>query len=76
MLFAYLTHTPCIVLKSKSPKILGVYNWIKERDNILLVDNINDFDKEIQKIKTLSDDGKIKLENSFNDMAKIIRKRD
>lgn len=76
MLFAYLTHTSCIVLKSKSPKILGVYNWIKERDNILLVDNVNDFDKEIKKIKTSSDDNKVNLENSFNDMAKIIRKRD
>jgi pyruvyl transferase EpsI len=30
MIFAYITHTPCVVLANNNHKIAGVYNWIKD----------------------------------------------
>ena len=34
MIFAAITGTPCIVLNSKSPKVLGCYEWIKNLEYI------------------------------------------
>lgn len=36
MIFALLSKTPCLVFQNKSPKILGVYEWIKDVDYIKL----------------------------------------
>ena len=38
MLFCALTGTPCIVLNSRSPKILGCYQWIRDLSYIRLLD--------------------------------------
>ena len=36
MIFALLSKTPCLVFQNKSPKIIGVYEWIKNVDYIRL----------------------------------------
>ena len=40
MIFAAITGTPCIVINSKSPKVLGCYNWIKELEYIKFCDDV------------------------------------
>lgn len=38
MIFAAITGTPCIVLNSKSHKLLGCYEWLKDLDYICFCD--------------------------------------
>lgn len=40
MIFSAITGTPCIVVNSKSPKIKGCYEWIKELEYIKFADDI------------------------------------
>lgn len=79
MIFSFLTNTPCIVLKSKSPKILGVYQWIRDRKNICLINEISDVDKAIQELKYLHDEcdkeSNTKIEIQYNKMAKTIKEK-
>lgn len=39
MIFAAITGTPCIVINSKSPKVRGCYEWIKELGYIRFVED-------------------------------------
>lgn len=41
MIFAAITGTPCIVINSKSPKVKGCYEWIKDLDYIRFADDIS-----------------------------------
>lgn len=40
MIFAAITGTPCIVINSKSPKVKGCYEWIREMEYIQFADDI------------------------------------
>ena len=40
MIFAYITHTPCIALDSLSHKIKGCHEWIKDAGYIGLAGNV------------------------------------
>ena len=42
MIFCAITGTPCIVVDSKSPKVRGCYEWIKDLDYIRFVDKPED----------------------------------
>lgn len=42
MIFAYITHTPCIALDSLSHKIKGCYEWISDCGYIRLADSVPD----------------------------------
>ena len=50
MIFAYLTMTPCLMFDSKSPKIRGVYEWIKGSDYIVFHDNNKAIREEINEM--------------------------
>jgi pyruvyl transferase EpsI len=41
MIFSAITGTPCIVLDSKSPKVRGCYEWIKNLEYIKFADSID-----------------------------------
>ena len=41
MVFAAITATPCIVINSKSPKIKGCYEWVRNLDYIRFADAIS-----------------------------------
>ena len=76
MIFAVLTDTPCIVLKSKSKKIEGVYNWLKDNSYIRLVDNTMDVKKNIEELKSLKRQtfDRKSLDEKFLAMANEIKK--
>lgn len=75
MIFAAITSTPCIVVTSKSPKVKGVYEWIKHLPYIKLVENLNDLDEAINSILAIEhpkfDNQKIIEE--FERMAETIK---
>ena len=48
MVFAAITGTNCILINSKSPKIKGCYEWIKDLDYIVFIEKIKDIKKIIQ----------------------------
>ena len=50
MIFAAITGTPCIVIDSKSPKVRGCYEWIKQLDYIKFIDSAEDIEKTFRQI--------------------------
>lgn len=50
MIFCAITGTPCIVLDSKSPKVRGCYEWIKELPYIRFANNVSQIVEEYNKI--------------------------
>lgn len=42
MIFCVITGTPCIVVNSKSPKVKGCYEWVKDLEYIKFADNLSD----------------------------------
>ena len=42
MIFALITHTPCICLDNVSKKVSGTYEWIKEAPYIRMVNSVDD----------------------------------
>lgn len=50
MIFCAITGTPCIVLNSKSPKVRGCYEWIKDLPYIRFADSVSCVAQEYRKI--------------------------
>lgn len=50
MIFCAITGTPCIVVDSKSPKVRGCYEWIKDLDYIRFADDVSQIAEEYRKI--------------------------
>lgn len=50
MIFCAITGTPCIVVDSKSPKVRGCYEWIKDLDYIRFADDVSQIVEEYHKI--------------------------
>lgn len=50
MAFCAVSGTPCLVFLSKSHKVQGVYEWIKNYSYIKLIRNMNDVEKEIREM--------------------------
>ncbi len=44
MIFAAISGTPCIVIDSKSPKLRGCYEWIRELEYVKFCDDISMFE--------------------------------
>ncbi len=63
MFFSALTHTPCICVMSKSPKIKGCYEWIKNLDYIELVEDLDNLDAAINKV--------ISVKNPFYNVSDV-----
>ena len=53
MIFAAVTETPCIVINSRSHKIRGCYEWLKNLGYIRFLDDINHIPDVIEELKTL-----------------------
>lgn len=53
MIFAAVTETPCIVLNSRSHKIKGCYEWLKDLDYIRFVDDIKNIPQVIDVLRSV-----------------------
>jgi len=47
MIFAAITETPCAVINSKSPKLIGCYDWIRDLEYINFCENIAELRESI-----------------------------
>ncbi len=50
MVFCAVTGTPCIVVDSKSPKVRGCYEWIRNLDYIRFADDVSRIEAEYHQI--------------------------
>lgn len=50
MIFCAITGTPCIVINSKSPKVLGCYEWIKQLPYIRFCEDVRELTRIWQSI--------------------------
>jgi|SRR5690625_4602302 len=55
MIFAVVTSTPCIALDNKTGKVKGVYSWIEDQNYITLLDDLNNFDEQFQRLIDIKD---------------------
>ena len=74
MIFSAITGTPCIVINSRSPKVKGCYEWIKNLDYIKFCDDVNNIEKIYRSIPK----GPHKYDNShlqpyFDELKKDIK---
>lgn len=54
MILCYITNTPCIVFRNTNHKIVETYNnWLKNKQNFIILEKTTDFDKIDNDIKTL-----------------------
>lgn len=75
MVFAALTRTPCIVVSSKSYKIQGVYDWIRENEYIQLLGHMEELPRLTEKAVSAdrSRFERSRAEKQFERMAAMIR---
>lgn len=50
MIFSAITGTPCIVIDSKSPKVKGCYEWIRDLEYIHLCDDVSKIEELFNKL--------------------------
>ncbi len=67
MIFAYLTSTPCAVFSNNNHKIKGVYKWIATCNNIQLISEQDNLEKELNQLLNCSDenDHYYRISNSY-----------
>ena len=78
MIFAYLSHTPCIAINSLTGKTEAMYEWIKKSERIAYINDIEtEFNSDtIRRVmKGRADMMQFpEIKQSFEDMASIIRR--
>lgn len=75
MVFSAITGTPCIVINSKSPKVKGCYEWIKDLGYIRFctdLSNITDMTRELSKFKNCKYDNSA-LQGYYTDLMEFIK---
>ncbi len=82
MIFAAITSTPCIVINSKSPKVRGCYEWVKEQDFIFFIENSNKMENDFRnalksclKLKECRYNASI-LNNRYEKLIELLREYD
>lgn len=50
MIFATITGTPCILLNSKSPKVKGCYEWVKDLTYVQFVEDVSEITEKYKAI--------------------------
>ena len=63
MVLAAIAETPCVVILSKSHKVKGVYQWIKDLDYIELVEDTAELGSAVRKVLDVTEP---KYDNSVN----------
>lgn len=70
MIFAAITSTPCIVFRNTNKKIEGVYEWLKNRENILLLSSAEELNDAIETVLKARND--VYERHSLRDLAQVI----
>ena len=75
MVFAALTQTPCVLLRSLSHKIEGVYQWVKPLEYIQLARDVNGVDAALDRAMAVRNPifDLPEVRKAFDEMAALIR---
>lgn len=74
MIFSAVTGTPCIVLKCKSPKLKGVYDWLlADCEYILMTENLDKIKDFINYTKNRNFEPDKSIKNRFTQMSEEIK---
>ncbi len=74
MIFSAITGTPCVVVDSKSPKLRGVYAWIKDLPYIQFADGIQEAAPLLQSLRSKEShtfNGE-KLQSHFQELVAVL----
>lgn len=75
MIFCAITGTPCVVIESKSHKVIGCYEWIKNLEYIRFCDSVEEISKVYSSMpKKEFDYDNAELLHYYEDMLKSIKK--
>lgn len=75
MIFCAITGTPCVVIESKSHKVIGCYEWIKNLEYIRFCDGVEEISKVYSSMpKKELDYDNAELLHYYEDMLKSIKK--
>jgi len=55
MIFAYLLHTPCVLLKTYNYKLTGQYRWIKKSSAVKMLDKDENLIKSVEEVMDKND---------------------
>lgn len=55
MIFSAITGTPCIAIGNCNYKVKGVYDWIKDLDYISYIDDLGNFELEINRLMNIKE---------------------
>lgn len=72
MIFAHLTSTPCIVLKTYNHKVTGQFDWIKDLGNTKLLTDFELFSSIIDSCVTTKPSEDISLIDNFDRLLRVI----
>lgn len=73
MIFCAITGTPCIVVNSKSPKVKGCYEWIKDLDYIKFADEINTIERLYKEIPKENHEYNMKINQLYKPLIEELK---
>ena len=75
MIFSYLLHTPCVVLKTYNYKLIGQYDWLKESNSISMITDskIEKILNTIEEVEDVSDFNLEIINNKVIELENLIR---
>jgi len=74
MIFCAITGTPCIVINSKSPKVRGCYEWIRNLDYIRFAEDASDIVKLWKEIPTCEHHyNNTQLQKYFCELEEVVK---
>ena len=71
MIFAYITNTPCICMPNSTGKVEGVYNYLKGKGNIKMINKKND---DFTISTALLCNKAVDFQNLFDELKKMIER--
>lgn len=75
VIFSCITKTPCVILRSKDKKIIGIYDWLKEIPYLKMIDNFDELDDAVSLIRDIKifESDSIDLSKYYCNFAKFIK---
>lgn len=72
MIFAMITGTPCIALKNYNYKVESFYQWFKELNYIEFLNNIDELEIKVEKLKNIKVKYSDEFKNEFDKLIQIV----
>lgn len=76
MIFAIITDTPCIAFDNISHKVKGVYQWVRDSEQVYFCEDSNNLKEIVERLKRNKENfsNNIKLDKYYKELGEIIKK--